>query len=102
MGDELRLADLEPEWVRHSEGDGVLTISNAQGIMFGCPICDRHSILAWFKDRGVPDDEEPGPGRWTPSGTDFGDLSLVPSINLNVKPDSPCKWHGFVTNGEVT
>lgn len=100
----MRLIALDPEWVadgpRRSDGD--LTISIAQGILFDCPLCGRHSILAWFRDRGVADDESPGPGRWTPTGTDFHDLTLTPSINLDVKPDSACKWHGWVTNGEVT
>ena len=103
-----RLIDLDPEWVydyepvhhSHRRSD-TLSIANAQGILFDCPLCGRHSVLAWFKDRGVPDDAEPGPGRWTPTGSGFNDLTLMPSINLDVKPDSPCKWHGWVKNGEV-
>lgn len=105
----MRLLDLDPEWVAdYDPADGShwrradLTITTAQGVLFECPLCGHHSILAWFRGRGVPDDAEPGPGRWTPSGTGFSDLTLDPSINLHVKPDSACKWHGWVRNGDVT
>lgn len=103
-----RLTDLDPEWVAdYDPGDGshrrdaALTVETAQGILFECPLCGHHSVLAWFRDRGVPDDAEPGPGRWTPSGSGFADLSLAPSINLDVEPDAACKWHGWVLNGDV-
>lgn len=101
----MRLLDLEPEWVHdydaadrshHRSAD--LSIENAQGILFECPLCRGHSVLAWFRGRGVPDDATPGPGRWTPAGTGFADLSLTPSIALQ----GGCGWHGFVTNGDAT
>lgn len=99
-----KLTDLEPEWVAdfdlvensHRRGQD-LTIANAQGVMFECPTCGRHSILVWFKDRGVPDSAEPGPGRWTVSGTGFSDLTLHPSINADKE-----HWHGWIKNGDVT
>lgn len=104
----MRLIDLEAEWVadydpvdRSHRRDEALTISTAQGVMFECPLCGRHSILAWFRDRDVPDDAEPGPGRWTPTGTSLADLTLNPSINLDVGPDAGCKWHGWVRDGDA-
>jgi hypothetical protein len=58
-----------------------------------------HSVLCWFKGRGVPDDEFSGPGRWDVSGTGFEDLTLIPSVHLT---GEGCGWHGHVQNGEVT
>jgi hypothetical protein len=79
-------------------------IAKAQGIMFLCPTCFKknngpvgtESVLCWFKDRGVPDDELPGPGRWQVSGSSFDDLSLSPSVNVDHE-----HWHGWVQNGEI-
>lgn len=125
----MRLIDLDPEWVfdfnaqthgmrraddvhstvHHGRGDGEtlpeLTIANAQGILFLCPVCFKknggpvgtESVLCWFRDRGVPDNAEPGPGRWIASGTGFNDLTLSPSVNVDHE-----HWHGWIKNGEVT
>ena len=123
----MRLTDLEPQWVfdfnrgamkratsshlnvHYSEPpeyhEGTLTIENAQGVLFLCPVCFKknggpvgtESVLCWFKGHGVPDDAKPGPGRWTASGTDFNDLTLSPSINVDHE-----HWHGWIKNGEVT
>lgn len=113
----MNLMELEPAWCTladatgkswwEGERDGVaLTAAQADGIRFLCPKCFRenggpigtHSIVCWFTGR-VPNDIEPGPGRWTPQGGDFSDLTLRPSIHLT---GGGCGWHGFVTNGEVT
>jgi hypothetical protein len=76
---------------------------SAQGIHFHCPLCNAHDIVVWFAGRGVPDGVEPKP-RWNVSGSGLSDLTLTPSINLDV-PElrvlSACRWHGFVTNGEA-
>lgn len=81
------------------------TINGAQGVMFECPLCHGHQVLVWFKNpiRApiVPDHFKPGPYRWETSGSSLDDLTLIPSVNLDVEPDSPCKWHGYVTNGEA-
>jgi hypothetical protein len=82
-------------------------IEDAQGITFLCPKCfsenggaaRTHSVICWWRDRGVPDDAHPGPGRWTVSGAGFADLSLSPSVHLT---GPGCGWHGFVTNGDAT
>lgn len=75
----------------------------AQGIRFCCPKCfnlndgpiGTHSIVAWFRDRGVPDDARPLPGRWTVSGRGLADLTLSPSILIS----TGCCWHGYITLG---
>ncbi len=83
----------------------VAELAGAQGVMFLCPKCTAaggaggvHQVLVWFRDRGVPAEAEPAPGRWVVSGSGYGDLTLSPSIDIK----EGCKWHGYVTNGEVT
>jgi Family of unknown function (DUF6527) len=118
----MKLVDLEPFWCAdwddgsHRRSNYDLTLATAQGVLFDCPKCrapqGSHSILVWFRDRGVPDDAEPGAARpeghekspqgrpaqrWTAAGTGFDDLTLKPSIAL----EGGCAWHGFVTNGEA-
>lgn len=81
------------------------TVAEVQGVSFLCPVCFKknggpvgtESILCWFRGRGIPDNADPGPGRWAPvSGAGFGDLTLSPSVNVQNG-----HWHGFVTNGEI-
>lgn len=111
---DISLLDLEPEWIvdagpntRMRSAD--LTPETAQGVMFLCPVCflknggpiGTHAVLTYFRDRGVPDDARPGPGRWVVSGTGFHDLTLSPSVDIS-SPDRPDEWHGSVTNGRVT
>lgn len=117
----MRLTDLEPQFVRYRrEGDNVFlpyvdTIAEAQGVMFLCPLCfaknggkvGTHRVLCWSRSRGVPDDVEPKPGRWTLEGTGYADLTLNGDAAggggaRSVLLTSGCAWHGFVTNGEVT
>jgi hypothetical protein len=101
-----KLTDLDAEFLTHESRDGreflphVLSLAEAQGVMFECPACGKHSVLTWFKGRGVPDTASPGPGRWAPSGTGLSDLTLSPSVDLSTSA-SPCKWHGWVKNGDA-
>jgi hypothetical protein len=110
----MKLTDLDGQFVRYTGNGGsqdVATFAEAQGILFTCPSCYRkngnsdvgvHSVLVWFRDRGVPDDAVPKPARWAASGTGISDLTLSPSINLATDERSRDEWHGFITNGVVT
>lgn len=121
----MRLADLSAELVKLTTADGsgwriVETLAEAQGVMFQCPKCaigkiveeedgrrfvrGAHSIICWFRGRGVSDEVEPGPGRWTPSGSGLHDLTFVPGdppMACSVLLLSGCEWHGFVRDGEA-
>lgn len=109
----LHLSELDPSFVRYLEEDGHIyykhepKLEDAQGVEFLCPKCfitnngpiGTHSVICWFRDRGVPDGAEPGPGRWhVESGTGWHDLTLAPSIQLH----GGCAWHGWVKNGHAT
>jgi hypothetical protein len=98
----------------HELGDAFTP--EVQGLLFYCPLHHdpvkghTHCIVVWFAGRGVPDNAEPKT-RWGASGTSLDDLTLQPSINLDVPwvhPDtqvrypSSCKWHGFITKGVAT
>lgn len=81
-----------------------ITAATAQGVLFLCPVCfaknngprGTESVLCWFRGRGIPDNAEPGPGRWAATGAGFRDLTLSPSVNVHNE-----HWHGFVINGEI-
>lgn len=82
------------------------SIAQAQGVLlWECPLGDRHVILIPFEGRGLPSQFEPGLPRWQlVSGTSIENLTIAPSINLDVldpvthkHPD--CKWHGYIVNG---
>ena len=112
----LRLEQLEPVFYRIDPQDAsrlhqVESLHEAQGIMFLCPKCfwengcskvGVHQVMCWFKDRGVPDEMDPRPGRWTPHGTGFHDLSFVGPGATSVLLTTGCQWHGHITCGEVT
>lgn len=107
----MRLIDLDPIWVGAYDASThdfrelePFEMAIAQGIMFLCPVCftknngpvGTETVLCWFKHCGIPDDAEPGPGRWDMSGTGFGDLTLAPSVNVGNE-----HWHGHLRNGEI-
>lgn len=109
----IPLTDLEPEWLQHvSPGhhQQCESMADAHGIMFVCPKCYAansgqrpgvHSIICWFEGK-VPDALAPGPGRWTPSGTGFHDLTFVPGKRtraVSVLLTTGCRWHGHIANG---
>jgi hypothetical protein len=108
----VRLTDLEPHFLKLESPivyRQVDSLAEAQGIEFLCPKCfeansgrvGTHIIICWFKDRGVPDDLGPKPGRWNPSGTGYHDLTFVPPGATSVLLKGGCGWHGFIENGEV-
>jgi hypothetical protein len=128
MENGMRLVDLDPIWlqwrkesvdptvfvdgVMHPSGERTLyepveTLAEAHGIRFTCPLCvDKggHGVICWFEGK-VPDEARPGPGRWTPSGNGFDDLTFVPGARIaavSVALHGGCNWHGFIRSGEVT
>lgn len=109
----MRLSELDPHflardgqsgWSRHTD-----LLRGADGIIFLCPKCfaanggpvGTHSVICWFSGR-VPDDVTPGPGRWSPEGTGYDDLTFAGPGAASVRLNSGCRWHGFVRDGEVT
>lgn len=88
-----------------------VSLADAQGIQFLCPKCFNdepvgrvgcHSVICWFKDRGVPDDLDPKPGRWKPSGTGIDDLTFVGPGAASVALTGGCNWHGFIKGGDAS
>lgn len=90
------------------------SLAEAQGVKFLCPKCfeanggrvGTHGVVCWFRHRGVPEDANPKPGRWTPEGTGLDDLTFVPGDPPVAKsvllPGEGCGWHGFVENGNAS
>ena len=83
--------------------------AGAQGLLFLCPMPEcSHSVIVWFRDSGVPPEASPKP-RWVAQGSCIDDLTLSPSINLDVPyidekgltHPSSCKWHGFISGGQA-
>lgn len=89
-------------------------IAEAQGVMFLCPVCfvanhgavGTHRIICWSRSRGVPDEMDPKPGRWSLDGSGYQDLTLngdPPGAARSVLlQTAPCAAHFHVTAGEVT
>lgn len=85
------------------------TVEGAHGLWFACPKCfvkngglvGTHYVLCWFKDRGVPDERTPRPGRWVPSGTGIDDITFVGPAAASVQLGSGCNAHFFVRNGGI-
>jgi hypothetical protein len=123
MARELKLSELEPQFLRYSLEGGravfhhVDDIAEAQGLIFLCPKCfaenrgavGTHSILCWSRSRGVPEDASPGPGRWTLEGTGYADLTMNGDSpkgpgtgKRSVLLTAGCRWHGYITRGRVT
>jgi hypothetical protein len=111
----MRLCDLEPAFIRREVRDGTVyhvtvgSISEADGVLFLCPVCwqrnngpiGTHGILCW-KPNAVPDDAQPGPGRWQMVGHSCQDLTLVAgSSSVHLTSEGGCKAHFYVRNGEI-
>lgn len=84
----------------------------AHGITFLCPKCyhankgseGTHRVTCWFEG-AVPDDVNPGPGRWTPAGNGIADLTFVPGETrkaTSVQLRGGCNWHGHIIGGCAT
>lgn len=84
------------------------SLAEAHGLWFLCPKCFAekdgprgvHSVLCWFVGK-VPDEVDPKPGRWMPSGTGIDDLTFVGPSAASVFLSGPegCGWHGYVKDG---
>ena len=109
----VKLRDLDANFLKYL-GNGShqwkdVGREEADGIMFLCPKCFKdnngpvgtHSVICWFVGR-VPDDVDPKPGRWNPSGTSIDDFSLVGPGAHSILMLGGCGWHGFVTNGDAS
>lgn len=115
VGRRIALRDLEAYFVRYESPTGwrhVDHLAEATGLHMLCPKCftfnagpvGTHAVLCWFRGRGVPDEMDPKPGRWTPSGSSLDDLTFVPGdppISVSVLLTGGCGWHGHVRNGAV-
>lgn len=117
----MKLTDLEATFVgRYHAGTGPAdptsyfqldSVDGAQGVLFVCPKCQKHSVMCWFTNPRnapvVPDTAFPRPGRWLFSGDTLDALTLSPSVDLskidaeNPAHPSRCYWHGFVTSGQA-
>lgn len=112
----MKLSSLEPKWVTCPTVDSIGhtdSIALSQGIRFFCPKCfvangyqfpGVHVVICWAHGRGVPDEASPKPGRWVMSGTVFDDLTLTapPGHTSSILLTTGCRWHGFITQGEVS
>lgn len=90
-----------------------MNVHNAQGVLFVCPKCQKHSLLIMFDNPRngivVPADAFPkNEKRWVFSGETIDTLTLSPSVDLSqITPENPasadrCYWHGWVRDGDAT
>ena len=75
----MKLVDLDPKLTETT-------------LRFRCPACGEHriSIPVGAQTQAVPP-------IWAAHGT-VENLTVTPSIDALTPP---CRWHGFVTNGEI-
>jgi hypothetical protein len=101
-----QLSELQPKFlqitksnVERHETDAAAT---AHGVIFCCPKClgglHEHSIVCWFAERDVPDDEIPSDRRWIAEGTSYGDLTVHGPITVR----GGCRWSGRIRTGVVS
>lgn len=108
-----KLTDLNPQWLGHGGEHVYASKEDAEvgksipyrdkvGVEFDCPCGNKdeqHRLFIEFKnppDGGPPCDPR-AHATWHRYGDTFETLSLSPSIQRH----TPCKWHGYITNGEV-
>lgn len=90
----MKLAELHPQFPNSSDG------KRGVGVAFDCP-CGKHDEAHRCY---VPFDValdgtrvRPPERGWQRTGETFEALTLTPSIQRM----DDCRWHGFITNGEV-
>lgn len=107
----MKLRDLKARFLRRV-GPGswrLCAMAEADGVIFLCPKCftanggpmGTHSVICWFVGR-VPATEQPGPGRWIPSGLGVDDLTFIGPGAASVQLTKGCQWHGFVRKGAAS
>lgn len=85
----------------------VKTLREAHGVSYLCPVCfwinggsvGTHGCLHWFTKAKLPDDADPGPGRWNANGHDIDDLTFVAPGSFSVNMVG--HWHGYIESGTV-
>lgn len=98
-----KFTDLNPKWAANG-GEGVtnsltgepIPLQHGSDIIFDCPCgCDDPLCIPVDPPLdGTPMRHARG---WKRTGDDFATMTLTPSI---LRMDG-CKWHGFITNGEI-
>lgn len=105
----MKFIELKPQWLKRDDDSHfryVSDISEADGVLFLCPVCFQanggpvgtHRIMCWQPH--VPQTTSPTPGRWAFQGTTFDDLTLVAGSS-SVLLNGGCNAHFFIRNGEV-
>lgn len=103
----MRLADLQPKFLVIERSNvsrrEVDNLAVAHGLMFVCPQCvrrsaeRRHSVVCWFADRSVPDEEMPRWQRLAVHGSRYEDLTLDGVIVVR----GGCRWRGRIRDGRI-
>lgn len=102
----MRLTDLNPGWVGVG-GEGVTNGDGSPvrerrgiGVMFDCPCGAAFSPCYVPFANPLDGGPQHGAQGWRRVGDTFDSLTLTPSI-LRTGSKCACKWHGYITNGEV-
>jgi Family of unknown function (DUF6527) len=89
----VKLADLNPQFLDEHGG------AKGAGIAFDCPCGNHDEEHRCYVPFAIALDGSPvghGERGWKRTGDTFETLTLTPSIQR-----LDCRWHGFITNGEV-
>ena len=99
----MRLTELHPRWVgaggEHVTRDGQpVPERHGVAVSFDCPCgCDTRCVIEFNNPLDGQGPHDNSRDLWDRTGDNFDTLTLTPSIQRM----SGCRWHGFVTNGEV-
>jgi hypothetical protein len=101
----MKLTDLDPQWVG-AGGDGIsdrdgrpVPARHGVGLSLNCPCgCDSRFYVGFTNPLdGGPPHSSAGQPTWSRTGETFDELELTPSIQRR----NPCRWHGYLTHGEL-
>lgn len=105
----MKLTDLNPSFIGHG-GEGVskrledgtlepIPYRAGVAISFDCPCgeCGEKTILNFKNPISGGETISPHHPCWERTGDNFEVMSLTPSIQRMGK----CRWHGYLTNGEL-